>query len=96
MARKPKSVYERIEEKEQEILETKELLQRLNEELVVLNNEKDDLEMHQLFELMRAKGLSINEAVELLHSSNTQQEEDKKTKRKSRKEPVEDLETVTE
>ena len=84
MARKPKSVYERITEKEQEILETKELLERLNDELSVLNEEKDDLEMHQLFELMRSKGLSINEAVELFQSSNyvEKKEESKEIKKR--------------
>lgn len=63
MARKPKSVYERIEEKEQEILEAQELLQRLNGELIVLNEEKDDLEMKLLLAKVKENGLDIETAL---------------------------------
>ena len=57
MARKSKSVYERIEEKLQDIKQAEELLATLNEELQTLNLEKDDLEMRQLLEAMKSKGL---------------------------------------
>ena len=52
MARKSKSVYERIEEKLQSIKEAEELLVQLNNELQELYNEKDDLEMRQLLDMM--------------------------------------------
>lgn len=92
MARKPKSVYERIEEKQQEILEAQELLATLNNDLCELNKEKDDLEMHQLLDLMKSKGLNINEAIALFQSniSSNQSEEDKKTKKRTRKESTAD------
>lgn len=91
MARKPKSVYERIEEKQQEILEAQELLARLNNDLCELNKEKDDLEMHQLLDLMKAKGLNINEAIALFQSNiSSNHEEDKKTKKRTRKESTTD------
>ena len=59
-----KNVYERIEDKKNEILEAEQLLTTLNEELETLYSEKDDLEMKQLLEVMKSKGLTINEAIE--------------------------------
>ena len=44
MARKPKSVYEWINEKENKIRQTEELLDKLNEELQALYFEKEELE----------------------------------------------------
>lgn len=64
-----KSVYERIEEKLQTIKETEELLAQLNDELQELYTERDSLQMSQLFEAMKTKGLDIDEALRLLHSS---------------------------
>ena len=59
MARvKSKSVYERIEEKEQNIRETQELFA-----------EKDDLEMRQLLSQMKANNLDINKALDLLNKT---------------------------
>ena len=67
MARvKSKSVYERIEEKQGEILRTEEALRILNEELQELFAEKDDLEMRQLLSQMKANNLDINKALDLL------------------------------
>lgn len=67
MARKGKSVYERIEEKRVEIKEAEEVLKRLNEELQVLFKEKDELEMRQLLEQMKANNLDISQAINLLN-----------------------------
>ena len=64
-----KSVYERIEDKLQNIKETEELLVQLNNELQDLYGEKDDLEMRQLLEAMKSKGLNINEALAKFESS---------------------------
>ena len=63
MARKPKSVYERITEKKQEIQLVQEKLQSLTNELLELESEQDDLEMHQLLIAARAKGLNIEQAL---------------------------------
>lgn len=63
MARKPKSVYERISEKKQEILQTQDKLQILTNELLELEAEQDDLEMHQLLTAARSKGLNIEQAL---------------------------------
>ena len=63
MAKKLKSVYERIEEKLQDIKKTEELLALQNEELQTLYLEKDDLEMRQLLEMMKSKGLTIDQAL---------------------------------
>lgn len=64
-----KNVYDRIDEKKMRIKETEELLAKLNEELQELYSEKDDLEMHQLLELVKANGLSIDKAMSLLNQS---------------------------
>lgn len=63
MARKSKSVYERIADKKEEILKAEEVLAQLKENLQVLYSEKDDLEMRLLLEKMKAKGLNIDEAL---------------------------------
>ena len=62
-----KNVYEKIEDKKFEIAKTEELLETLNAELQVLYAEKDDLEMHQLLDLMKSNGLNIEQAVSLLN-----------------------------
>lgn len=93
-----KSVYERIEDKLQNIKETEELLVQLNNELQELYSEKDDLEMRQLLEAMKTKGLDINKALELLHTScsSDQDNEQDKPKRRSKKETVEENNTIEE
>ena len=71
MAKKSKqqSVYERIEDKKQEIKELETLLELRNNELTLLYQEKDDLEMRQLFVQMKNNGLSIEKAIELISSN---------------------------
>ena len=66
-----KDVYTRINEKKNEIKETEETLVRLNDELKVLLQEQDDLEMHQMLEQIRANGIDINQALELLANKKT-------------------------
>ena len=91
-----KSVYERIEEKLQAIKETEELLVQLNNELQELYTERDNLQMNQLFEAMRSKGLDIEEALELLHTSGTSNQDNKqdneqdKPKKRNKKETTEE------
>lgn len=64
MARKPKSVYKRIEDKEKEIKITEEHLNGLKETLQILYAEKDELEMKQLLLKMKEKGLTLSETLE--------------------------------
>ena len=90
-----KSVYERIEDKLQNIKETEELLVTLNNELQELYTERDNLQMTQLFEAMRSKGLDIEEALALLHTSGTSNQDNKqdneqdKQKKRNKKEITE-------
>jgi hypothetical protein len=71
MARKPRSVYERIEDKRVQIKDAEEVLRVLNEELNILDQEKDELEMKQLLERMKANNLNITQAIDLLDRQNT-------------------------
>lgn len=101
MARKSKaksvSVYERIEEKLQNIKETEELLAQLNNELQELYTERDNLQMNQLFEAMKTKGLDINEALKILSCSDEQSnDQDKEPKKRKKKEIEEDNNTIEE
>lgn len=98
-----KSVYERIEDKKNNIKETEELLVQLNNELQELYTERDNLQMSQLFEAMKTKGLDIEEALRLLHTScssdqdNEQDNTQDKPKKRNKKETVEeDNNTVEE
>ena len=81
-----KTVYERIEEKLQSIKEAEELLATLNEELQTLYLEKDDLEMRQLLEMMKSKGLTIDQAAKLFQEDLA---EEKESKKKTKKEVTE-------
>ena len=67
MARKGKSVYERIEDKMEDIKSAEEVLKNLNDELQILLKEKDELEMRKLFEHMKANNLTLNKAMDLLN-----------------------------
>ena len=77
-----KSVYERIEEKIQDIKNTEALLVLQNEELQTLYLEKDDLEMRQLLEMMKSKGLTIDQALAKFESESVQAKESKPKKNK--------------
>ena len=67
MARpKAKTIYERIEDQQIKIKETEEMLKALNNELQYLYVERDKEEAEKLFALMKANGLTIEKAVELL------------------------------
>ena len=65
-----KTIYVRINEKKEEIQRTEALLTKLNEELKDLYAERDQLEMHQLFTLMKKNNLTIDKAMELLQTQN--------------------------
>ena len=64
-----KTVYERIEMKEEEIKRAEENLIKLNNELQDLCDERDQLEMNQLFATMREKGLTVKQAISMMSTS---------------------------
>lgn len=90
-----KSVYERIEEKKQSIKEAEEMLVQLNNELQELFGEKDELEMRQLLEAMKSKGLTIDQALAKFESE-SQAKEVKVSKTKSKKPDEEIIENTEE
>ena len=66
MARKPKDIYTRIEQKKAQIAETESRLDSLNSELKALEKERDGLEMRQMFEAARAQNLNVQEVINLM------------------------------
>ena len=66
MARKSKSVYERIEEIKLEITSTEQQLVELKSQLQNLYQEKDDLEMRQTWAAIKNNGLTIEDVQKLL------------------------------
>ena len=66
MARKGKSVYERIAEKKLEISTLEENLAQARAQLVELDAERDDLEMRQAWAAIKDKGLSIEDVQKIL------------------------------
>ena len=91
-----KTVYERIEDQKNKIKETEELLVTLNEELQTLFTERDELEMRQLFEMMRSKGLTIDEALSKIGEDTSQIEDEKPSKPKNKKADKEVIEITEE
>ena len=66
MARKSKSVYERIEEIKSEIASTEQQLVELKSQLQNLYEEKDDLEMRQMWAAIKQNGLGIEDIQKFL------------------------------
>lgn len=93
---KSKSVYERIEEKKQNIKEVEEMLVQLNNELQKLFAEKDQLEMELLLQAMKEKGLTINEALSKFESESLQKKETSASKINNKKAIKEIAEDVAE
>lgn len=61
-----KNVYERIEDTKRKISETEETLAQLK---ILLSNqmaERDDLEMHQLFDFIRKNNISLDQAKNMM------------------------------
>ena len=83
-----KSVYERIDEKIQDIKTTEELLATQKEELQTLYLEKDDLEMRQLLEMMKSKGLTIDQALAKFECETSAVKEVKAPKTKIKKDEI--------
>ncbi len=70
MARKSKSVYERIEETKLEITSTEQILIDLKSQLEILLAEKDDLEMRQTWAAIKSNGLTIEDVQKILEKQN--------------------------
>lgn len=66
MARKSKSVYERIAETESKIVSLEEELAQSKSHLVELLQEKDELEMKETWSLIKEKGLTAEDVQKLL------------------------------
>ena len=65
-SRRGKTVYERIEETKNKIAAKEVELQQLKNNLQDLELERDNLEMHQLFNLIKNKGISFEQAKSIL------------------------------
>jgi hypothetical protein len=61
-----KSVYERIEDTRRKISETEEALVQLKTLLSTQTAERDDLEMHQLFDFIRKNNISLDQAKNMM------------------------------
>ena len=70
MARKSKSVYERIETIKLEITSTEQTLIDLKSQLEVLLAERDDLEMRQAWAAIKNNGLTIEDVQKILEKQN--------------------------
>ena len=66
MARKSKSVYERITETEANIERLEQELSQSKAHLIDLLQEKDELEMRQTWEAFKSKGLNFEEIQKLI------------------------------
>lgn len=67
MARtKSKSIYQKIEETRSQIESTEQQLIQLKAQLEELLKEKDELEMKQAWQLIKNKGVTIEELTQLL------------------------------
>ena len=71
MARKSKSVYERIAETKDDIVRLEQELVQAKAHLNELFQEKDDLEMRQAWAAIKEKGLGIEEVQKLLAKQKT-------------------------
>jgi len=71
MARKPKSVYTKIEETKSEIILTEQTLVKLKKQLEDLLKEKDDLEMRQTWDAIKYAGLTMTDIKMFLEKQNT-------------------------
>ena len=64
--RRGKTVYERIEDTRSKIAAKEQELSELRMQLKTLEEERENLEMHQLFELIKNNGISFEQAKSIL------------------------------
>lgn len=67
--RRSKTVYERITSKEAEIVAAQKKVEELKGQLQALHKEREELEMKKLFETMKSKGMSLEDAIKKLSST---------------------------
>lgn len=70
MPRKVKSVYEKISTTQKKIDKLEQDLKEQKTKLVALNKEKDEHEMHQLFQTARENNMSIDDVIKAINSFN--------------------------
>ncbi len=63
------SVYDRIAKKMEEIKMAEAQVAKYKEELDVLHQEQDELEMHQLLNMMKSRNMDIKEAAKLFDTT---------------------------
>ena len=73
MARKSKSVYEKIAETENNIVRLEQELADAKTHLVELNNEREELEMRQTWAAFKEKGLTFDEIQKIIAKQKTAQ-----------------------
>lgn len=61
-----KNIYERIEDTKRKISETEETLAQLKMLLSNQMADRDDLEMHQLFDFIRKNNISLDQAKDMI------------------------------
>ena len=66
MPRKPKDVYVRIKEKEEQITQLKLKLESCERELLQLNKERESLEMAKIFSAAKEHNMSFEQVIELI------------------------------
>ena len=66
MPRKPKDIYSRIQEKEEQIEQAKEKLSVYEKELLQLNKERESLEMTKIFSAAKEHNMSFEQVIELI------------------------------
>ena len=66
MPRKPKDIYSRIKEKEEQIERTKEKLSAYEKELLQLNKERESLEMTEIFRTAKEYNMSFKQVIDLI------------------------------
>ena len=66
MARKSKSVYERITETENNITKLEQELADAKAHLIELNNEREELEMREIWSAMKTKGINFEDMQKII------------------------------
>ena len=66
MPRKPKDVYVRIKEKEEQIAQLKLKLESCESELLQLNKERESSEMTKIFSAAKERNMSFEQVMELI------------------------------
>ena len=66
MPRKPKDVYVRIKEKEEQITQLKLKLESCERELLQLNKERESSEMTKIFSVAKEHNMSFEQVIELI------------------------------